>query len=254
MIETADIDWLESGEPFSKQFQDFYFSTDGGFAESEYVFLKQNNFPQCCNHSTQIQTSTPFHIAETGFGTGLNFLVSIFYYLQTTHTNQSKSSLEYTSIEKYPLTKSQLKQVYAIFNYNWPQLSPYSGELLANYPENFSGCDKPSFQLNLFNGKIRLNLLIDDAIDGLEQLLPQQSETIDIWYLDGFSPAKNPDMWRQELFNKIFRLSKAGATLSTFTSAGFVRRGLKQSGFSIKKVPGLGKKREILCGIKHPAR
>ncbi|MCU7837005.1 MAG: tRNA (5-methylaminomethyl-2-thiouridine)(34)-methyltransferase MnmD [gamma proteobacterium symbiont of Taylorina sp.] len=247
MMRTAAIQWLKSGEPFSERFQDFYFSTDGGLDESEYIFIKQNNFPQCCIQSTYRGSNKPFKIAETGFGTGLNFLVSLFYYMQS---KEKKPSFEYISVEKYPLTKSQLKKIYSIFNKNWPQLSPYSAELLTAYPASFSDSDSQSFHLNLLNGKVKLNLIINDAASGLKQLLPHYSETIDIWYLDGFSPAKNPDMWQQELFESIAKLSKSGATLSTFTSAGFVRRGLETAGFNITKVPGLGKKREILTGIR----
>lgn len=246
MPQYAKIHWLESGEPFSEQFQDFYFSTDGGFQETEYVFLKQNNLPQAFIDLTDKQQI--FRIAETGFGTGLNFLITAMHWLKTTGLN---STLEYTSIEKYPLNKVDLIHVFSIFNKNWPQLSLYCEELQAHYPVEFKN---NQIQLDLFNGRIILNLLIEDASSALKNLSPslteQQSNKIDAWYLDGFSPAKNPDMWNQDLFNSITKLSKPGTTISTFSSAGIVRRGLQEAGFNMTKVPGLGKKREILSGIK----
>ena len=248
MPQYAKIHWLESGEPFSEQFQDFYFSTDGGFQETEYVFLKQNNIPQAFIELTDKQQI--FRIAETGFGTGLNFLITAIHWLQTSSLN---STLEYTSIEKYPLKKVDLIQIFSIFNKNWPQLSLYCEELQAHYPVEFTN---NQIQLDLFNGRIILNLLIEDASSALKKLshtlndVSVPTSKIDAWYLDGFSPAKNPDMWNQDLFNSIVKLSKPGTTISTFSSAGFVRRGLQEAGFNMTKVPGLGKKREILSGIE----
>ncbi len=238
----AKLSWLKSGEPFSEQFQDYYFSTDGGLQETEYVFLKQNNFPQRfqSNHK-------PLKIAETGFGTGLNFLVTAYHWLQLTDLN---NKLEYTAIEKYPLTKSQLKQVYAVFNTSWPQLNTCCSELLSHYPTDFSQSKETAkqYELKLFDGRIHIKLIIDDATAGLKQLLPS-TNIMDAWYLDGFAPAKNPEMWQKELFKSMAKLSKPGTTLGTFTSAGIVRRGLIEAGFEITKVPGLGKKREILAGV-----
>ncbi|NOQ80708.1 MAG: tRNA (5-methylaminomethyl-2-thiouridine)(34)-methyltransferase MnmD [Gammaproteobacteria bacterium] len=239
---------MESGEPFSEQFQDFYFSTDGGLQETEYVFLKQNGFPQRFNKPE----STILRIGETGFGTGLNFLVTAYHFLHAAHLN---CTLEYTAIEKYPLSKAQLEQVYCTFKKTWPQLALCCSELLQSYPENFDHIEN-HFRFKLFNGKICLNLLIDDATAGLKQLLSCASKEdnnekkIDAWYLDGFAPAKNPDMWQQDLFEALANLSHTGTTISTFTSAGIVRRGLIEAGFNMSKAPGLGKKREILFGVK----
>ena len=239
MNKTADISWMVSGEPFSEQFQDFYFSTDGGLQETEYVFLKQNGFPQRFKQLKNTPENNIFKIGETGFGTGLNFLVTAYHWLQTKNSN---CTLEYTAVEKYPLTKLQLIQVYDTFKNTWPQLSLCCSELLDHYQVNL-----PNNQLELFNGNIVLKLIIDDATTGLKQLIPNDNK-MDAWYLDGFAPAKNPDMWTMKLFKTLFDLSKAGTTISTFTSAGIVRRGLIEMGFEMTKVPGLGKKREILSG------
>ncbi len=238
----AQIRWLESGEPFSEQFQDFYFSTDGGLQETEYVFLQQNGFPR----RFADPQSRLLKIGETGFGTGLNFLVTAYHFLKSTRLN---STLSYTAIEKYPLSKSQLEQVYYTFNRTWPQLTACCSELLQYYPEDFNRSNN-SVQFKLFAGRIVLNLIIDDAATGLKQFLAlNKNQKMDAWYLDGFAPAKNPEMWHQDLFKTLAKLSRTGTTISTFTSAGMVRRGLIEAGFKMSKVPGLGKKREILSGV-----
>lgn len=257
-VKPAKISWLESGEPFSDQFQDYYFSTDGGLAETEYVFLKQNDFPQRfinINKSSLTKNAPQdcvLRIAETGFGTGLNFLVTAYHWLQSADLH---CTLKYTAIEKYPLSQSQIKQVYQVFYKSWPQLSFCCTELLTQYPKVFLPSEDGLciHKFELFNGRIHLKLIIDDASAGLQQLVHSEnkpSKNIDAWYLDGFAPAKNPDMWQTELFETMMKLSHTGTTLSTFTSAGIVRRGLIAAGFKITKIPGLGKKREILSGIK----
>ncbi|MCU7939590.1 MAG: tRNA (5-methylaminomethyl-2-thiouridine)(34)-methyltransferase MnmD [gamma proteobacterium symbiont of Bathyaustriella thionipta] len=239
----VQINWLKSGEPFSEQFQDFYFSTDGGLEETEYVFFKQNGFPQRFKEAGFNQ----INIGETGFGTGLNFLVTSYHFLHSEHVN---CTLNYTSVEKFPFSKIQLQQVYTTFKKSWPQLSICCDELLQHYPEYFDPLNR-FIQFKLADGKITLNLLIDNATTGLTQFFAlNKSHKIDAWYLDGFAPAKNPDMWQQELFEVINILSKTGTTISSFTSAGIVRRGLIEAGFKMSKAPGLGKKREILFGIK----
>ena len=251
---------MESGEPFSEQFQDFYFSTDGGLQETEYVFLKQNGFPRRFDALKEKPENYILNIGETGFGTGLNFLVTAYHWLQINNLN---CILEYTAVEKYPLTKLQMEQVYTTFKKTWPQLSACCSELLNQYPLNFFPSDNSASinQFELFNGKIRLNLIIDDATKGLKHLLSTQElslnhsqhnslQKMDAWYLDGFAPSKNPEMWHTELFEILAKLSKPGTTISTFTSAGIVRRGLIAAGFNMSKVPGSGKKREILLGVK----
>lgn len=247
--ETAKINWLENGDPYSEQFQDIYFSSIGGLIETESVFLKYNGFPQrfLINNNKPDQSHTRIKIGETGFGTGLNFLTSIWYWLQIT---DFKRDIEYITVEKYPLNKSQLKQIYASFRQKWPKLSPICTELLKQYPDNFSQQENRKFEFHLFNQPIKLTLLLDDASSGLQQILSEHKNTIDAWYLDGFAPAKNPDMWQQKLFQIIAKLSKTGTTLSTFTAAGFVRRGLTEAGFNMSKAPGIGKKREHLYGVK----
>lgn len=241
---------MASGEPFSEQFQDFYFSTDGGLQETEYVFLKQNDLLHRFNELKENELI--FRIGETGYGTGLNFLVTAYHWLQS---KQSHCTLEYTAVEQYPLTQSQVEQVYKTFIKTWPQLSSCCQELLNLYPQDFPQVHNNTSinEMSLFNGRIHLKLIIDDATNGLKHLLSKRESTVNImdaWYLDGFAPSKNPEMWTTDLFQTLAQLSQSGTTISTFTSAGIVRRGLIEAGFTMSKVTGLGKKREILKGIK----
>jgi tRNA 5-methylaminomethyl-2-thiouridine biosynthesis bifunctional protein len=243
-IQSAQINWLDTGEPYSERFEDVYFSSDDGFIETEYVFLNHNNLP----HRFAVQDNTSkdqvFRIAETGFGTGLNFLVSVYHWLQLTG---SKRKVEYISVEKFPLDKAQLIRAYQLFCKKWPQLSPVCDAFLPLYPETFV-TKTPVHEFEFFAGQIKLILLINEASAGLQSVLATHKKSMDAWYLDGFAPAKNPQMWTPDLFQLMFELSHPGTTLSTFTAAGMVRRGLTEAGFSISKAPGFGKKRELLHG------
>ncbi len=246
MPDTPDIKWLASGEPYSEQFQDYYFSTDGGLAETEYIFLKQNGFPQRFIQLDDDQETISIKIGETGFGTGLNFLVTLHHWLQTP---EPKKQVHYISVERYPFSKVQLNRIYTLFSEQWPQLINSCRLLLDVWPDSLN--PQSVFECSFFKQKFKLTLLNGDAQQELSALLPQHKQSFDAWYLDGFAPARNPDMWQQALFNSLYQLSKSGTTLSTFTAAGFVRRGLIEAGFTINKVPGLGKKRESLSGKYH---
>jgi len=248
-ISLADITWLENGEPYSEQYNDIYFSTADGLAETEYVFLKHNNFPQGFSENRLLI------IGETGFGTGLNFLVTAFHWLKHTSRSTDTRSLQFISVEKNPLTRHQLNKVYQTFRHRWPGLSEICDHLIAVYPETIY--PHKGHRLNVENipldlslpGRIRLILLLGDATEQLKNLRSKYQGKIDAWYLDGFAPAKNNSMWTPALFNQIARLSHPETTLSTFTAAGNVRRGLTEAGFKIKKTRGFGRKREMLYGI-----
>ncbi|RVU08846.1 bifunctional tRNA (5-methylaminomethyl-2-thiouridine)(34)-methyltransferase MnmD/FAD-dependent 5-carboxymethylaminomethyl-2-thiouridine(34) oxidoreductase MnmC, partial [Methylobacterium oryzihabitans] len=122
----------------------------------------------------------------------------------------------------------------------WPELAAYTEPLLEQYVAVHPGFQQFTFA----NGRVTLTLLIGDV---LEQL-PQLDAQIDVWFLDGFAPAKNPDMWTPELFAQLARLSHPGTVLGTFTTTGWVRRSLVEAGFAMKKVPGIGKKWEVMSG------
>ncbi len=232
----ARLDWNEAGTPVSSEFGDVYFSNDNGLAETRYVFLQQNRLPARFLHHDR----DTFVIGETGFGTGLNFLATMVAFLEQAPQTGNGSRLHFISFEKYPLTQSDLRKALAA----WPELSSLSQDLIEQWPIPVSGCHRLIFA----DGRIRLDLWLGDIKDMMPQLPHHAEGLVDAWYLDGFSPAKNPEMWTQALFDGLARLARPAATIATFTCAGFVRRGLIAAGFAMKKVKGHGSKREMLAG------
>ena len=246
----AQIEWNGNDLPVSTTFDDVYFNTNGGIDESRYVFMEQNGLPERWNNLP----NQLFTIGETGFGPGLNFLVTANAWLQQSHINTdtnpgSKSTLHFVSVEKYPLSKADLQRTLAL----WPELSELAEELVQQYPPAVPGIHR----LRLANNRIILTLMYGDAKDMFAALKSnnhplfhrQNNPVIDAWFLDGFSPAKNPDMWTNELFQTIADLSQPHTTFSTFTAESSVHRGLEQVGFKVEKTQGLNHKREILRGI-----
>ncbi|NOS96273.1 MAG: tRNA (5-methylaminomethyl-2-thiouridine)(34)-methyltransferase MnmD [Methylotenera sp.] len=226
-IDNAIIEWKQ-GQPFASAFQDVYFSSDNGLLETNYVFLQGNNLAtRWQQHNFQT-----FTITETGFGTGLNFLCVAKLWLETAPKN---AILKFISVEKYPLTLSDITTALQL----WPELTTLSAPLLAQYATLID-----TKSISLYDNRIELNLLIGDAT---EQLTHLQHQT-DAWFLDGFSPAKNPDMWQPALFKRMAKLSHLNTTFATFSSAGIVRRGLMFAGFKVNKRAGFGKKREMIDG------
>jgi tRNA 5-methylaminomethyl-2-thiouridine biosynthesis bifunctional protein len=226
----AQIDWDDQGRPHSRQYDDVYFSKNEGIEETQHVFLEQtqlrDRFAALAPHDCLV-------IGETGFGTGMNFYCA--WQLFAEHA-PLEARLHFVSVEKYPLTREDLARAVQL----WPQLEPYWQPLLAQYVAVHGGFQQFSFD----NGRVTLTLMVGDA---LEQL-PQLDAQVDVWFLDGFAPAKNPDMWTPELFAQLARLSRPGTTLGTFTTTGWVRRGLIAAGFVMRKVPGIGKKWEVMHG------
>ncbi len=227
----AQLDWDAQGLPRSRVFDDVYFSDLSGLDETRYVFLEQNLLRE---RFAALPVGGRLVIGETGFGTGLNFLCA--WQLFEQHA-VAGARLHFVSVEKYPLSAPDLQRALAL----WPELKAYSDQLLAQYVAIHQGFQR----LVLDNGRVTLTLLIGDA---LEQL-PQLDAQIDAWFLDGFAPAKNPDMWTAELFAELARLAAPGSTISTFTSTGWVRRLLNAAGFKMKRTPGIGHKWEILRGV-----
>ncbi len=252
----TSIEWCKDGQPVSTQFGDVYFSREDGLAESRYVFLEHNQLEQ---RFKALEDNASFIIGETGFGTGLNFL-SCWQMWQEHAPNNAQ--LTFISTEKYPLAPEDLKRALTL----WPSLSPLIDKLLNAYEMHFTSRHTPQYKTLSF-GNARLLLLINDAEVGFKELLHQAAittdenrvqnlsaikpvwEGVDAWFLDGFAPAKNPDMWTAPLYKTIALLSKKGTSFSTFTAAGNVRRGLTEVGFKITKAPGFGRKREMLYGV-----
>jgi tRNA 5-methylaminomethyl-2-thiouridine biosynthesis bifunctional protein len=213
----------------SKQYDDVYFSAQDGLAETRHVFLDGNDLPAAWAGRDD------FVIAETGFGTGLNFLAAWALFEETKRPGQK---LHFISVEKYPLSGSVIAAELA----RWAaELQPFLNQFLSTYGE---GIQKT--QQFAFGDDISLTLLIGDANSAFQEIhIP-----VDCWFLDGFKPSSNPDMWTPEVFAQIARLARDGGSFATFTAAGFVRRGLMEVGFDVRKVPGFGSKREMLVGVK----
>ena len=243
LVTPASIDFDARGVPQATAFADVYYSADDGLAETRHVFLQHNRLQQRW-HALD-DTTRDFVIVETGFGTGLNFLAAAQLWLATAPAH---CRLHFISAEKFPLSRTDLQRV---FEPRTP-FAALCNELLLQYPPLLRG----HHNLTLAGGRIRLQLIFDDAVSALTQLLesdypawPQAAtRCADAFFLDGFAPAKNPAMWRAELFQSMARLCKPGTTFATFTSAGEVRRGLAAVGFAVSKVRGFGRKRDMLCG------
>ncbi|MBX8500150.1 bifunctional tRNA (5-methylaminomethyl-2-thiouridine)(34)-methyltransferase MnmD/FAD-dependent 5-carboxymethylaminomethyl-2-thiouridine(34) oxidoreductase MnmC [Pseudomonas lijiangensis] len=226
----AQIDWDEQGNPHSRAFSDVYFSTESGLEETRHVFLVQNDLRA---RFTALPAGDRLVIGETGFGTGLNFLCAWQLFQECAHP---EARLHFVSVEKFPLSRADLQRALAL----WPELKAFAEPLLDQYIAVHEG-----FQRLIFDeGRVTLTLLIGDAL----HMLPQLDGQIDAWFLDGFAPAKNPEMWTPELFAELARLSAPEASIGTFTSTGWVRRALNAAGFKMKRVPGIGHKWEVLRG------
>ncbi|MBQ4792618.1 bifunctional tRNA (5-methylaminomethyl-2-thiouridine)(34)-methyltransferase MnmD/FAD-dependent 5-carboxymethylaminomethyl-2-thiouridine(34) oxidoreductase MnmC [Pectobacterium versatile] len=238
-IQHASLSWNAQGTPVSQQFDDVYFSNQDGLAETRYVFLKGNQFPE--RFTTHPRTACV--IAETGFGTGLNFLTlwQAFADFRQQQPQATLRHLHFISFEKFPLRRHDLAAAHA----QWPELAAFADELREQWPLALPGCHR----LILAQGTITLDLWFGDVNVLLPELDDTQNHQVDAWFLDGFAPSKNPDMWTDNLFQAMARLCRKEGTFATFTAAGFVRRGLQQAGFQVSKIKGFGQKREMLSGI-----
>jgi tRNA 5-methylaminomethyl-2-thiouridine biosynthesis bifunctional protein len=239
-ITNADIHFNENGTPYAKQFNDLYFSDALGLEETHHVFLQHNHLP-----ARWYDWQNPhFTIAETGFGTGLNFLVTLAQFANLRACSEIPTfNLHFISIEKYPIKKADLQLALA----RYPSLELYSQSLINQYPPNVAGCHR----LKFLDGAVVLDLWLGDVHEILPSISAPLSGVVDTWYLDGFAPSKNPEMWTTPLFTQMARLAKTECHYATFTAAGAVKRGLEAAGFTIEKVPGHGQKRHNLRGKLH---
>ncbi len=243
-IETAQLSW-KGDAPFSSQFGDIYFSPNQGLAESDYVFIQGNDL---LKRWRTLQPSEHFVIGELGFGSGLNFLATWAAWQK--HA-PPKATLHYYSVEKFPLTKKDLQLVLKPFT----QLTPYAEALLDTYPELTPGFH----HISLEGGRVQLTLMLGDALACYEQLLMCRDTAlqkqlsrrcIDAWYLDGFAPGKNTQMWEESLFKVLGLLSGENTTLATFSASSLVRKNLENAGFKVTKIKGFQQKREMITATK----
>ena len=235
-IKHAKLHWSDQSEPYSTLFDDIYFNSNQGLNESQYVFIDGNDL-----HKRWNDYKKPlFCIAETGFCSGLNFIntVNNFLSFKQQQPQSNLQRLHFISFEKYPLTTEDIVKSLQHF----PQCSALIQSLVKQYPLPLIGCHRLSFN----QGQIVLDLWFGDINEQIENISERENGIVDAWYLDGFNPNKNPEMWQQRLFEKMQEYSSDGATLATFTAAGFVRRALNAAGFNVKKRKGYGKKREML--------
>jgi tRNA 5-methylaminomethyl-2-thiouridine biosynthesis bifunctional protein len=236
-LQTAELDWelIDGIEvPISKQFGDVYFSKDNGLLETRHVFLNGNDLSE---RLSQLSAYQYFCIGETGFGTGLNILALWQLWQQVRPDNHSH--LHVISVEKFPLSKADLIRALNV----WTELKPLSEQLIAQYPLPIAGCHRLSFPDQRFS----LDLWLGDA----QEIFPTipKTQAVNAWFLDGFAPSCNPEMWQENVLDHIVRLSDIGTTFSSFSVAGVLKRGLKQHGIQISRPRGFKHKREMLKAV-----
>ncbi|MGR3761669.1 tRNA (5-methylaminomethyl-2-thiouridine)(34)-methyltransferase MnmD [Roseobacteraceae bacterium NS-SX3] len=215
----ARLSWRDGTVPVSDQFDDPYFSIQDGLAETEHVFLAGNDLPE--------RFQPGFHIAELGFGTGLNMLAA----WRAWEAAGQAGPLHFTSFEAFPMAPADMAKALAAF----PSVAPWAERFLARW-QGSGICDLGTLRLEVITGDARVSL-------------PEWTGAADAWFLDGFSPAKNPELWEEPLLQAVARHTKPGGTAATYTAAGFVRRGLEAAGFTVARTPGYGRKRHMTRAV-----
>lgn len=211
----ARLSWRDGQVPVSVTFDDPYFSVQDGLAETRHVFLAGNDLPD--------RFAPGFRIAELGFGTGLNMLAAWAAWEAAGQT----TPLDFTSFEAYPMAPADMARSLAAF----PELAGRADRFLSRWT-GAGTCDL---------GTLRLEVVAGDA----RATLPRWPGLADAWFLDGFSPAKNPELWQPDLLREVARHTAAGGTAATYSAAGTVRRALEQAGFKVTRVAGFGRKRHM---------
>ncbi len=214
--QTAKLEWRD-GVPIAQNFDDPYFSLDDGLAETRHVFLEGNDLPA--------RFGGDFHIAELGFGTGLNLLVTWDAWVQA----DRPGNLHFTSFEAFPMAIPDMATALVQF----PTLAGYAAKLLAGWT--------PDAGMVTLDTNLTLRVITGDA----RQTLPAWEGHADAWYLDGFSPAKNPELWEPDLLQAVADHTKTGGTAATYSAAGHIRRSLSEAGFTVTRHPGYGRKRHM---------
>ena len=220
--------------PYSKTYQDRFFQKDA-VAEIENIFIEPNKLIE------RFQNGARICIGELGFGFGLNFFVTAKLWVENRKSSR-QHNLEYLAIDEALPTKAQIDKLIS----NFPELEEICNIFLESYDMSHNDLQRIYFP----SLKIRLTLIQNNAQSGLRNLLGFENNKIDAWYLDGFDPAKNQSMWSNSIFQYIGFLSSENATFGTFTSAGFVKRGMQKFGFEVDRVKGFGNKRHKLIGAR----
>lgn len=215
----SGIDWREGRVPVSRRFDDPYFSLGDGLAETRHVFLAGNGLPG--------RFRDGFAIAELGFGTGLNLLATVLCW----QAAGLPGRFSYTSFEAFPLPADTIARALAAF----PEAEAAAGPFLAAWAGG-----RRAFAL----GPADVTVVAGDA----RQTLPVWEGRADAWFLDGFSPAKNPELWEPGLMAEVARHTAPGGSFATYSAAGFVRRALQAAGFQVERSAGFGAKRHMSRG------
>ena len=223
-----DLEWI-GNTPRSTMFDDVYFQAEDGLAESRAVFLDGCGLPE------RFAGRLRFAVGELGFGSGLNILALLDLWRR--HRPDSAAKLSIVSIEAFPMTADDAARALAAF----PDLAELSADLLTGWPDRRIGRHTIDFP--------EIGATLQVHVGDVREALGQLDAKMDAWFLDGFAPAKNPDMWSEEVLTQIGRLTAPGGRVATFTVAGDVRRGLAAAGFEVEKRPGFGRKRERLEAI-----
>lgn len=217
--QTAELTWHEGGIPVSTRFDDPYFSRNGGLAETRHVFLAGNDLPA--------RFRDGFRIAELGFGTGLNMLATVIAWVAA----GVPGWLHYTSFEAFPMAADDIARALTAF----PEVGSFATPFLDQWRAGQHVID--------LHG-VHVTVVLGDA----RETLPRWAGQADAWFLDGFSPAKNPELWSEPLLAEVGTHTAPGGTFATYTAAGFVRRGLQVAGFQVERRPGHGAKRHMTAG------
>lgn len=225
--EKGDLTWHEGDMPYSPRFGDHYYTRAGGLAETGHVFIAGNGLPE------RWRDRENFTIGELGFGTGLNMLETWNCF----RTTKGQGRLTLFSIEAYPLSAADITRALR----TWPELAFETQRLLAGWPDTPE--DEQAITIEL-DDRTSLTVLIGPAADRIADL-PQD---VDAWYLDGFAPARNPEMWDTDLLEAVFARTAPGGSFATYTAAGWVRRNLQATGFIVEKRAGFAGKREMAVG------
>lgn len=216
----SGVAWRDGVIPVSTRFDDPYFSLADGLAETRHVFLAGNDLPA--------RFRPGFHIAELGFGTGLNLLAALLAW----RAARIPGPLRFTSFEAFPLEAATMARALDAF----PEARAIADPILAQWAKG------PKIRL--------LDLHADILIGDARHTLPAWQSSADAWFLDGFSPAKNPELWSAELLDQVARHTAPQGSFATYTAAGHVRRALAEVGFAVDRRPGHGRKRHMTAGRK----
>jgi tRNA U34 5-methylaminomethyl-2-thiouridine-forming methyltransferase MnmC len=212
----GNLDWRDGVIPVSRHFDDPYFSLNDGLAETRHVFLAGNGLPA--------RLHSGFQVAELGFGTGLNLLALLLVNAET--------PIRFTSFEAFPLPAEDIARALNHF----PEARAVAEPFLQAWAQG---------QRQFALGPITVEIIIGDARD----TLAAWQGAADAWFLDGFSPAKNPELWSPELMAEVGRHTAPGGSFATYTAAGHVRRALAEAGFAVSRLPGHGTKRHMSAGV-----